>query len=138
MIAPPPWPRITGMAYLQPRNAEPVLTFIMVHHSSMLISSTGLRMLMPALFTSTSSLPHSPTAASTAACQSASLVTSDLKNQACPPAALISSAVACPFSASRSRMTTFAPFLHSRRAISLPRPPPAPVIIAIVPTPNVE
>ena len=116
MIAPPPCPRMTGIAYLQPRKVEPVLTFIMVIHSSMVISSTLLRILMPALLTSTSTPPPFCTAKSTAFFQSSSLVTSAAKNQAAPPAAFNSADSASPVSRadSRSRIKTFAPFFAQK------------------------
>ena len=85
MMAPPPCFRITGRTYLVARKTLAVLTSIIFIHSSFTISSMGLRMLMPALFTTTSSRPLSETMRSTMVFHSSSLVTSATAPWALPP-----------------------------------------------------
>src|SRR6266566_1409593 len=97
IIEPPPALRIAGMAYLVPRNTPLAFTSITRSHCSSVRCSmvtgspSGPRVLpMPALFTSTGSVPKQATAVATACCQSSALVTSSLTKRHAPPLALIS------------------------------------------------
>jgi hypothetical protein len=57
MIDPPPAWRIAGMAAFVPRNTPLTLTAMMRSQAASVVSSIGARKRMPALFTSTFSLP---------------------------------------------------------------------------------
>src|SRR5713101_1078093 len=90
--------------------------------------------LIPALFTSASSLPKAATVAATASLQSASLVTSSRTKRASPPEAPIAPTTCCPSTSSRSATTTFAPSLANSAASLAPMPCAPPVISATFPS----
>jgi hypothetical protein len=75
MIEPPPARRIAGIACFVPRKTPLTLTAMMRSQSSSDVSSIFDRKRMPALLTSTFSLPYELTAVAIAARQSASRVT---------------------------------------------------------------
>src|SRR5215475_9267197 len=115
-------------------NAVFRLTSSTVSNSSSSMLWNILSRVIPALLITMSSLPCSPTAASTnslAAPRSTVLATLTL---AVPPASLTRSAVSCTGSASTSLATTAAPSAASRSAVARPIPRPAPVTIATLPS----
>src|SRR5256886_17677364 len=67
MMEPPPACRMAGIAHLVPRNTPLTLTAMIRSQSASLVSSIFDRKRMPALLTSTSSLPYVCTAVATAA-----------------------------------------------------------------------
>src|SRR6266481_4943817 len=85
---------------------------------------------MPALLTSTSSLPKCLVVAVTTAAQSSSLVTSSGSNRAEAPMA---SAYWRPSCSSTSAITTLAPSRANRRAVAAPMPDAAPEMMATLP-----
>ena len=100
--------------------------------SCSVVSSSGLEMERPALFTTRSTPPNARAAASTAACTayaSVTFATTAIARSALP----IPSATSRAPSASRSATTTQAPSAPSRSAIALPIPEPAPVTSATRP-----
>src|SRR5471032_2849166 len=98
------------------------------------ISITGLfRCVVPALFTTTCTLPKSSIAASKSVCQSACLVTSPGTAIALPPLTAISLATRSAAAPLRSFTTTFAPSRANVFAIPSPNPDPPPVTIAVLP-----
>ena len=76
MRPPPPCLIICLAAICVPKNALLRLTFITLSYWSSVVSSTDVRVSMPALFTMMSTRPNLLTAASTSFCRSASLLTS--------------------------------------------------------------
>src|SRR2546422_4698607 len=84
---------------------------------------------LPALLTRMSTAPIRPTPSLTASRS----VTSNGATNARPPAAMISSAIACARSARRSFTATVAPWPASARAIPAPTFCPAPVTSAVRP-----
>ncbi len=88
-MEPPPAARIAGTACFMPRNTPFAFTFSRVSQADVLSVSGSNVPLIPALFTSRSSLPNALTVALMAASQSASLVTSSFTNRAWPPDAAI-------------------------------------------------
>jgi hypothetical protein len=76
MMEPPPAARIADRAHFVPRKTPLTLTAMMRSQSASLVSSILARNRMPALLTSTLSLPYACTVVATAARQSASRVTS--------------------------------------------------------------
>src|SRR3989442_5684786 len=90
MIDPPPACRIAGIAHFVPRKTPLTLTAMMRSQSSSDVSSIFDRKRMPALLTSTLSLPYACTAVATAARQSSSRVTSTCTYVALAPLVLIS------------------------------------------------
>src|SRR5947207_13606398 len=74
MMEPPPACRMAGIAHFVPRNTPLALTAMMRSQSASLVSSIVDRNRMPALLTSTLSLPYVRTAVATAARQSISWV----------------------------------------------------------------
>jgi hypothetical protein len=83
--------------------------------------------MMPALFTMTSTRPHSASAASTRARTSVRSVTSTRRLRAVPPAASIPAAMASSRSVRRAPSMTLAPWAARSRAIASPMPLDAPV-----------
>src|SRR5712671_5714217 len=82
---------------------------------------------MPALLTSTSSLPKCLVVAATTAAQLSSLVTSSGSNRAEAP---IASATCRPSCSSTSAITTLAPSRANMRAVAVPMPDAAPEMMA--------
>src|SRR6266478_4307238 len=82
---------------------------------------------MPALLTSTSSVPKCRVVAATTAAQLSSLVTSSGSNRAEAP---IASATRRPSSSSTSAITTWAPSRANMRAVAAPMPDAAPEMMA--------
>src|SRR2546428_4973704 len=132
-IEPPPARRMAGMAALLPRNTPVALTSITRCHSSSGVSSTRRAALMPALLTSTLSLPKRRSVSATASCQSASRVTSSRTNAALPPLAATSASTARPSASSTSPMTTCAPSRANIFASAAPMPRAPPLISATFP-----
>src|SRR6266446_5928667 len=85
---------------------------------------------MPALLTSTSSLPKCRVVAATTAAQLSSFVTSSGSNRAEAPMA---SATCRPSCSSTSAITTLAPSRANRRAVAAPMPDAAPEMMATLP-----
>src|SRR5437867_3828963 len=85
---------------------------------------------MPALLTSTSSLPKCLVVAATTAAQLSSLVTSSGSNRAEAPMA---SATCLPSCSSTSPITTLAPSRANMRAVAAPMPDAAPEMMATLP-----
>src|SRR5437899_3057873 len=85
---------------------------------------------MPALLTSTSSLPKCLVVAATTAAQLSSLVTSSSSNRAEAPMA---SATSRPSCSSTSAITTLAPSRANMRAVAAPMPDAAPEMMATLP-----
>src|SRR5882724_4437114 len=106
MIDPPPARRMAGMAAFVPRNTPLALMSIVRVQSSTVVSSIRPHPPMPALLTRTFSAPKRDAARPTAACQSASLVTSSRTKSASPPLALMSASTAWPSATRMSPMTT--------------------------------
>ena len=126
----PPFAFITGVTAKRPRYAPRTLTAKMRSRVDTLDSSRGSNTRIPALLTSTSTVPNLSAAALRAVAQSASDVTSCFTNRASLPS---SAAVCRPSSALKSVRTTFAPSSTKTRAASAPCPPAAPVTIATFP-----
>src|SRR3954454_895223 len=116
-----------GIAYLQQKNTEVVLTFSTRSHASIPVtrieSSSGGE--MPALLKAMSTRPCRSTTPSKSALTCSSSLTSQATNS--PPT---SSAQALPASPEMSTTTTKAPSAANRRAVACPIPLPAPVITA--------
>src|SRR5271156_7127559 len=89
---------------------------------------------MPALLTNTFSAPYRCTAASMASFTLTSLLTSQRKKLARPPACVRASTVVCAASPSRSRIATEAPSSHSTWAVAAPIPMAPPVTMAVFPS----
>src|SRR5215467_2155754 len=85
---------------------------------------------MPALLTSTSSLPKCRVVAATTADQLSSLVTSSGSNRAAAP---MPSATWRPSCSSTSPITTLAPSRANMRAVAAPMPEAAPEMMATLP-----
>src|SRR4029077_12508625 len=85
---------------------------------------------MPALLTSTSSLPKCRVVAATTAAQSSSLVTSSGSKRAEAPMASATCRASC---SSTSAMTTLAPSRANMRAVAAPMPDAAPEMMATLP-----
>src|SRR5262245_32397396 len=134
MIDPPPAWRIAGMAAFVPRNTPLTLTAMMRSQSASDVSSIGARKRIPALFTSTFSLPYACSAVATAARQSASRVTSRCTYVAFPPLARISASTFLPSSSSTSPSTTAAPSRTNMRPSVAPWPRAPPLISATLPS----
>src|SRR6185295_12868485 len=126
-IAAPPAEASAGTAALVNRNVPTTLMSRMRVNSSSVISTNGLAISMPALFTSRSRPPKASTAAATAAVTSAV----DRTSQAMPMHPLPSSAAAALApSPLMSAIATLAPPATSRFAIARPIPRAAPETIA--------
>src|SRR5262249_52722153 len=85
---------------------------------------------MPALLTSTSSLPKCRVVAATTVAQLSSLVTSSGSNRAAAP---IASATCRPSCSNTSAITTLAPSRANMRAVAAPMPDAAPEMMATLP-----
>jgi hypothetical protein len=96
--------------------------------------SSGLTIWMPALLTRISSRPNRSIVEAIPASTAASSLTSMATPAAVPPARLISAAVVSADGNCRSAITTFAPSVAKRLAISLPMPLAAPVMMATLPS----
>ena len=127
---PPPVFCMAAMPVFMPRNTPLALTSMSLSHAVVLSMSGSKVPLMPALLTRTSSLPKADTAASTVDCQLASLVTSSFTNFACPPPAVILSAVWRPSVSSTSATMTLAPSRANSIASLCPMPLAPPLTIA--------
>src|SRR6516165_4642997 len=103
-------------------------------HSAKGSSSIGLTIWMPALLTRISSRPNRSIVVAIPASTAASSLTSMATPVAVPPARLISAAAASADGDCRSAITTFAPSVEKRHAISLPMPLAAPVMMATLPS----
>ena len=137
MMEPPPALRISGMAYLAPRKTPVELISMIRSHRSPSVSSTVLGAApepIPALFTSTSSLPYLDTVAAMAPFQESSLVTSSLTNRTSPPAARILASAARPCSSRTSPRATLAPSAAKSSASQAPIPLAAPLMNATLPS----
>src|SRR2546427_9994414 len=132
-IAPPPASRMAGTAYFMPRKTPLAFTLISASQAAVLVMSGSNVPLIPALLTRRSSLPNPVTAAVTAFCQSASLVTSSLTKRAWPPAAEIFSTTWRASNSSTSPTTTRAPSRAKIVASLCPIPLAPPVISATFP-----
>src|SRR4029077_13037642 len=97
-------------------------------------STTGLTIWMPALLTSTSTRPYSAITAATPALTACSSTTFMATANALPPLPLISDALCLAASRLRSAIAAMPPSAAKRRAISLPMPLAAPVMIATFPS----
>ena len=125
-----PWAFMARAASRETRNDPRAITSCWMSQSAVVVSSSGLEMERPALFTTRSTPPKASPAAATAAATCSSSVTSAVNGTA-TSAFPISSATAAARSASRSATTTHAPSAASRRAMARPIPDPAPVTRAI-------
>src|SRR3989441_914056 len=133
-MAPPPASRIAGTACFMPRKTPFAFTFMRVSQAAVLVVSGSNVPLIPALFTRSSSFPKAVTVALTAACQSASLVTSSFTNRAWPPAAAIFSTTWRASNSSTSATMTRAPSRAKITASLWPIPLAPPVMSATFPT----
>src|SRR6516162_10930797 len=97
-------------------------------------SSIGLTIWMPALLTRISSRPNRSIVVAMPTSTAASSLTSMATPVAVPPARLSSAAAASADGDCRSAITTFAPSVAKRHAISLPMPLAAPVMMATLPS----
>src|SRR6266849_4848392 len=134
MIEPPPACRNAGIACFVPRKTPLTLTAMMRSQSSSDVSSILARKRMPALLTSTFSLPYEFTAVATAARQSASRVTFRCTYVALPPEALISASTFLSSSLRMSPSTTAAPSRTNIRPSTAPCPRAPPLISATLPS----
>ena len=132
-MAPPPVSSILSTAYLVPRKTPLALISMMRSQPSTLLTSGKERLLIPALLTSTSSLPKRSTTRCTPSCQSCSLVTSRRTNMASPPASAIWASICRPSASKMSAMATLAPSLANSLASAAPIPLAPPVIKATFP-----
>ena len=124
---------MAGIAHFVPRNTPLTLTAMMRSQSASLVSSIFACNRMPALLTSTSSLPYVCTAVLTAARQSASRVTFRWTYVARPPEARMSDSTFLPSSSSTSPNTTAAPSCVNNCASTAPCPRAPPLIRATLP-----
>ncbi len=125
-MVPPPAASISGATFLMPRKAPTWLTCTTCWNSSSGVVTSSLKRRMPALLTSPSIFPKAPFAAATAACQSASWLTSRCTNSAVSSPS--SFARASPCASSTSAITTRAPSAANSRASCSPCPRAAPLI----------
>ena len=100
--------------------------------------SEPCRLVIPALFSSTSSRPYLSTAARTIASASALSVTSPLAVAASPPPSPIFAAVSSALDSLRSATTTRAPSRANASADARPIPDPPPVTRATFPSSLIE
>src|SRR5690348_3582329 len=133
MILPPPACLRCGYAALAHRNALVKLVFITVCHSSSASASTGLRMLIPALFTTISMRPQRCAVWATSASTECALVTSTSIASASLPILFNSRTALADLSALRPATTTRAPARASPFAMPNPMPPLPPVTMATFP-----
>ena len=115
------------MQNLQNKKTDRRFTLITISHSSVVRSTIFLKVIIAALFTSTSILFHVAIARSTDAFISSSLPTSHLLKIAMPLFFVMISTVSCPPFSSRSIITTCPPSDANLKAVALPIPEPAPV-----------
>src|SRR4029078_752051 len=132
-ITPPvPWALNCITAYLQPRYTPRTLMAINRSKSSKVWPSSvapGRGVATPALLNITSSRPYCATAASIAACTSASEVTSQCCAYAVPASASMSRTVSFAQSSRTSATTTRAPSAAQPSAAARPTPEPALVMM---------
>src|SRR3954463_2482043 len=129
-IEPPPARFIAGMTVFIPRKTPIRLTSMTCRNSSRGVLAISLNFRMPALLTSTSTLPSSRSVCSTTDCHSSSDVTSRCTKRTRSPS---SSASALPSSSSPSAATTLAPSACSRRTSAAPIPRAPPLTSATLP-----
>src|SRR2546422_7391881 len=132
-MEPPPACRMAGIAHFVPRKTPLTLTAMMRSQSASLVSSIFARNRMPALLTSTSSLPYVCTAVATAAGQSSSWVTFRCTEVAWPPEARIAVSTFLPSSSRMSPNTTAAPSRTNSWVSAAPCPRAPPLISATLP-----
>jgi len=101
--------------------------------SSSVCSSSGLKVIRPALLTSTSQRPNRSTVPRTVAATSGSFDTSHVLAQTAAPPAPTCFAAASACAAETSAMTTVAPSVPRRTAVASPMPLPPPVTMATFP-----
>src|SRR5437588_2038442 len=111
-----------------------MLSSTICFHSDSGASTAGPRSMTPALFTSASSRPSSPTVRSTASPACGSSVMSDSRTSTLPPCSRMSEATASSRSFLRAATATAAPWAASAAAVAAPMPLEAPVTRATVPT----
>ena len=133
------------MACFVPKNAPLTCTSIWRSQSSSLVSSTVVRNVTPAEWTSMSSRPYRSMVCVMTLFHAASSVTSRWRYVASPPDARIEAADCSPRSSFRSVRTTLAPSRANRRAALPPRPlscpstpEAAPVMRATLPTTRIS
>src|SRR5262244_1895988 len=133
MILPPPCRFITGWQARLARKALVRLVSRTWCHSLRARLSTGLRMFMPALLTSTSRRPNRSRVAFTSASTEASSSTFTSMASACAPRARSSATAFALFSRLRAATTTAAPASPRPRPMPSPMPPLPPVTTATRP-----
>src|ERR671918_2456511 len=122
---PPPARRIAGTMCFMPSHTPVWFTATIADHSSSVVSSTPLLVIVPALLKRTLIRPKRASASSTALAQSDEEVTSSLR--AWPP---ISAATCARSSSRRSQSKSFAPSRAKNLAVVAPIPRAAPVTTA--------
>src|SRR5205085_1121576 len=132
-IEPPPRSSITRAAACEKRKTPVRLTSTTFCQPSSGIPSAGAPQAVPALFTSTSSEPSSPSVRETTVCTSSGSRTSQRSASVRTPSSASSRAAASQRSTLRAQRTTFAPTSASASAIRRPIPLPPPVTIAVLP-----
>src|SRR5271165_7151700 len=131
MILPPPPFCMCGIACLVQKKTPFTLMPRTLSHSSSVISWVGLfTPAIPALFTSTSSLPNRVWTAANTVFTSFSSVTSRCRKSALPPLLRISSTSFFPFTSEMSVTTAMAPSFASKRHAARPIPWAPPVTMA--------
>ena len=126
------------VTYADPRKC----TAMTKSNSSSVMFLNDLSRKIPALLTTISTLPKAATASSTMLFAPSRSDTDALLAMATPPAAVISSTTTSDISLApapctlppRSLTTTFAPRSANANAWQRPRPPPAPVTMATLPS----
>src|SRR5271157_5885193 len=130
MILPPPF-CMCGIACLVQKKTPFTLMPRTLSHSSSVISWVGLfTPAIPALFTSTSSLPKPVCTSANTVFTSFSSVTSRCRKSALPPLLRISSTSFFPFASEMSVTTAMAPSFASKRQAARPIPWAPPVTMA--------
>ena len=122
-----------GIAAITPRNTPRAFTSITRSQFATVASSRVPATRIPALLTSTSSLPNASIVASMAACHDSGRVTSRWTYSACPPISFISASTLRPSSSSTSPNATFAPSRANSRASAAPIPRAPPLTNATLP-----
>jgi len=125
---------IIGMTSREHKKQPFIETSTTKSYSSVVISSTRVGRITPALFTIMCTVPNVLTVNSTIFTTSSSQETSPLQLIAWPPDAVISSVTSLTLSTVTSFKTTLIPFCANVLEIRAPMPRPAPVIIATLPS----
>src|SRR5215218_7630912 len=133
-ITPPPAPIIRSPNTWHPFQTPFTLTRITSSHWSSVTSRAGRWILVPALLTSTSTVPSSPAISSAAATTDARSPTSARKALARTPAAVSSSTTVLLAAASRATTAIVAPASPNAWAKARPRPRFPPVTTATLPS----